>query len=98
MKDDCLQREQLKTWFDAVQGLSNPVIAAYLQALLLTGARREELAGWQWNDVDFKWRSLTIHDKVEDFRTIPLTVWEVQDTTIRLVEVTYVGTHEKAPY
>ena len=72
-KDDCLQREQLKVWFNAVQGLSNPVISAYLQGLLLTGARREELAGLQWDDVNFRWQALTIRDKVEGERTIPLT-------------------------
>jgi hypothetical protein len=27
-----------------------------------------------------------------------VAVWEVHDKTIKLVEVTYVGTHEKAPY
>jgi len=27
-----------------------------------------------------------------------VAVWEELDTEIRLVEVTYVGTHEKAPY
>ncbi|MFP6558114.1 integrase arm-type DNA-binding domain-containing protein [Paraburkholderia sp. B3] len=42
-RTDCLQREQLKPWFGAACKLDNPVIAAYLQALLLTGARREEL-------------------------------------------------------
>ena len=72
-KQDCLQREQLKVWFEAVRGLFNPVISAYLQALLLTGARREELAGLKWEDVDFKWQGLTIHDKVEGLRMIPLT-------------------------
>lgn len=72
-KDDCLQREQLKAWFDAVRGLSNPVMAAYLQALFLTGARREELTHLKWDDVDFKWQSMTIHDKVEGERVIPLT-------------------------
>lgn len=72
-KDDCLQREQLLLWFEHVRKLPNPVHAAYLQALLLTGARREELAGLQWSDVDFKWKSLTIRDKVDGERTIPLT-------------------------
>lgn len=72
-KDDCLQREQLVGWFEQVRKIGNPVIAAYLQALLLTGARREELAGLRWEDVDFQWRSLTIRDKVEGERTIPLT-------------------------
>ncbi len=72
-KDDCLQKEQLKAWFSAVRGLSNPVVSAYLQTLLLTGARRNELAGLKWSDVDFKWNGITIHDKVEGERTIPLT-------------------------
>ncbi len=72
-KSDCLQREQLALWFEHVGWISNPVQSAYLQALLLTGARREELAGLQWADVDFKWGSLTIRDKVEGQRQIPLT-------------------------
>ncbi|KFB69275.1 MAG: putative prophage CPS-53 integrase [Candidatus Accumulibacter vicinus] len=72
-KDDCLQREQLPAWFSAVRTISNPVISAYLQVLLLVGARREELAGLKWEDVDFRWQSITIHDKVEGERTIPLT-------------------------
>src|SRR5690606_30541836 len=41
--------------------------------LLLTGARRNELTGLQWADVDFQWNSLTIRDKVEGERVIPLT-------------------------
>lgn len=72
-KDDCLQREMLRPWFEQVRKLPNPIHSAYLQALLLTGARREELAGLKWEDVDFQWGSLTIRDKVEGERTIPLT-------------------------
>ena len=72
-KDDCLQREQLPLWFDAVRQISSPVISAFLQAALLTGARREELAGLRWDDVDFRWLSLSIADKVEGARVIPLT-------------------------
>jgi integrase len=70
---DSLQREQLPAWFDAVRKIRNPVISAYLQGLLITGARREELARLCWEDVDFQWRSLTIHDKVDGLRVIPLT-------------------------
>lgn len=72
-KSDCLQREQLPLWFEHVQQISSPVIRAYLQAALLTGARREELANLRWTDVDFQWNSLTIRDKVEGQRIIPLT-------------------------
>ncbi|UIN20787.1 tyrosine-type recombinase/integrase [Herbaspirillum frisingense] len=70
---DCLQREQLSAWFEQVKKIGNPVISAYLQGLLLTGARRRELSGLKWTDVDFQWRSLTIRDKVEGTRVIPLT-------------------------
>lgn len=71
-KDDCLQREQLPLWFEAVRALP-PVPSAYLQTLLLGGMRREELAGLRWEDVNFRWRSLRIADKVEGERVIPLT-------------------------
>lgn len=71
--DDCLQKEQLKSWFTEVRGLNNPMISTYLQVLLLTGARREEIASLCWNDIDFKWSSMRIRDKVEGERTIPLT-------------------------
>lgn len=72
-KDDCLQREQLNSWFKAVQQISNPVISAYLQVTLLSGARREEIACLQWVDVDFRWLTMIIRDKVEGERVIPLT-------------------------
>ncbi|SEA73941.1 tyrosine-type recombinase/integrase [Nitrosospira multiformis] len=72
-KNDSLRRAQVKPWFDAVRRIGNPVISAYLQALLLTGARRNELATLRWHNVDFQWKSLTIRDKVEGERTIPLT-------------------------
>ncbi len=73
VKNDVLQREQLPAWFDVVKQIQNPVISTYLQALLLTGARREELASLRWEDVDFQWNSLTIKDKVDGERVIPLT-------------------------
>lgn len=70
-----LQREQLRAWFTAVRQLDNAVASAYLQATLLTGSRREEMAALRWVDVDFQWSSLHIADKVETQtgRVIPLT-------------------------
>ncbi|TDY32927.1 integrase family protein [Janthinobacterium sp. 75] len=73
VKHDLLQREQLAAWFNGVRKIGNPVIAAYLQTLLLIGARREEVAGLRWADVDFQWGSMKLGDKVEDFRMVPLT-------------------------
>ncbi len=73
-KFDVMERAHLPAWFEAVRGLGNPVISAYLQGLLLTGARREELGELKWDDVDFRWRSLWVKDKVaEEGRKIPLT-------------------------
>lgn len=71
-KDDALQREQLQAWFAAVVQIGNPVISAYLQALLLTGARSGELTALRWADVNFQWGSMTIRDKMNGQRTIPL--------------------------
>jgi len=72
-KNDYLQREQLPAWFAHVRQLQNPVIAAYLQCLLLTGARREELAELKWEDVNFQWRGMELKDKIEGRRAVPLT-------------------------
>lgn len=70
---DVLQRAYLAAWFAAVRSL-NPVISVYLQALLLTGARREEMACLRWQNVDFQWSSIWIKDKIrEEGRKIPLS-------------------------
>ncbi len=73
VKNDYLQREQLPAWFTHVRQIDNPVISAYLQCLLLTGARREELAELKWDDVNFQWRGLSMKDKIEGERAVPLT-------------------------
>ena len=72
-KDDYLQREQLAAWFTHVRQIQNPVIGAYLQCLLLTGARREELAALRWEDVNTQWRGMDLKDKIEGRRPVPLT-------------------------
>ena len=72
-KEDCLQREQLAVWFKHVLEVKNPVMRAYLQMALLTGARREEIAMLLWSDVDFQWNSIRLRDKVDSARIIPLT-------------------------
>jgi integrase len=73
VKQDALQREQLPAWFAAVRQLQNPQHAAYLQTVLLTGARPGEVLAMRWEDLNTKWKGLTIRDKVEGQRVIPLT-------------------------
>lgn len=72
-KSDCLQREQLVPWFSGVRRIANTRYSTYLQMLLLTGARPGELLEVKWADVDFRWNTLNLRDKIEGERTIPLT-------------------------
>lgn len=78
-KSDALQREQLPAWFAAVRNIPNPTTAAALQVMLLTGARPGEVLAMRWEDVNTRWRGLTLRDKdnskggADGVRTIPLT-------------------------
>ncbi len=78
VKQDALLREQLPVWFDAVLKMNNSTVSAYLQCLLLTGARPGEIRAMQWSDINTKWHGLTIRDKVEGERVIPLTPYVSQ--------------------
>ncbi len=77
-RTDALEAAQVPGWWAGVEQLNNRTASAYLRALLLTGARREELAALTWANVDFQWRKLTIADKVEATRTIPLSPYVAQ--------------------
>ena len=72
-KKDVLQKGQLAAWFAAVQQLQNPVIAACIQMMLLTGARPGEVLGIRWEDVNTQWKGISIRDKIEGTREIPAT-------------------------
>lgn len=72
-KTDNLQKGQLPAWFAAVQQLQNPVIAAALQTMLLTGARPGEVLGLKWEDLNSRWKGVALRYKVEGIREIPLT-------------------------
>jgi len=78
-KDDVLQRGQLHAWFSAVRGIPNQVTAAYLQMMLLTGARPGEPMLLRWTDINPQWQSIVMRDKEEGERMVPLTpyVWNL---------------------
>lgn len=82
-KADMLQLCQIPAWFDAIKRIGSPVMSAYLQMLLITGARRGELARLKWADIDWRWRTIRIADKVEKHRDIPLTPY-VQSLLLEL--------------
>ncbi|VTU20242.1 Site-specific recombinase XerD [Variovorax sp. SRS16] len=96
-KKDVLLKEQLPAWFAAVRGLPNATVAAYLQTLLLIGSRRGELLELKWTDTDTKWNGMTIRDKVEGDRQIPLTpyVWSLLDALPRINQFVFASTRKK---
>lgn len=75
---DKLMPEQIPGWWAAVERLPNPVHSAYLRALLLSGARREEMAALEWINIDWRWKTITIADKAELTRTIPMAPYMAQ--------------------
>jgi integrase len=78
VKSDALLREQLPAWFAAVRAIHSPVVAAYCQSVLLTGARPGEVLAMRWADLNNQWKGLTIRDKVEGERVVPLTPYVAQ--------------------
>lgn len=55
-----MDTNELTAWFEAVRNIGNPVAAVYLQVLLLTGARPGEVLGLRRDDINAKWKALTI--------------------------------------
>jgi integrase len=72
-RTDVLEREQLAAWFKAVRELPNTTVSACLQVIVLTGARENEVLGLKWKDIDWDWKRITLSDKVDDARVIPMT-------------------------
>jgi integrase len=71
---DVLERGHMRAWFAAVRAMPNKVVSVYLQALVLTGARRQEMASLRWSDVDFAWGNIWLKDKVRaEGRKVSLT-------------------------
>ena len=93
-RTDALEAAQVLGWWASVDQLPNRTASVYLRALLLTGARREEMAALKWSDVNFQWPRLTIADKVDATRVIPLTPYLAQQlaTLPRINEFVFAST------
>lgn len=69
-----VQRNQLKSWFLAVNDINNIMHRTFLQISILTGPRSESMRSLTYSKVDFKWKTISIWDKVEqEDRIIPMT-------------------------
>ncbi len=76
---DFVEIMQLEKFFEGLAKLPSRTMAGYLTGLLITGARRNELAALKWSDIDFDLKKLTIADKstttLHRTREIPLAPW-----------------------
>jgi integrase len=69
-------KQHLKPWFEEVNKLTSRKIAIFLICSLITGCRKNELLSLKWTDVDFRWKTAKVRDKIEDEgRLIPLTAY-----------------------
>ncbi|MGV8059826.1 MAG: cytotoxic translational repressor of toxin-antitoxin stability system [Smithellaceae bacterium] len=75
-------------------------LPAKVQNLLITLERDMEANGPIWGD----WPNFSAlsdnryHCHLKKGRPTYVAIWEVMDKEIKLIEVIYAGTHEKAPY
>ena len=69
-----VQRNQLKDWFLAVNDIQNIMHKTFLQISILCGPRSESMRSLTYSQLDFKWKTISIWDKVEqEDRIIPMT-------------------------
>ena len=74
VRTDHLRTHEIKPFIDALRAWENPVMGAYLEFVLMTGARRTEAATLRWKDVDMKAGVLTFKDtKNHTDRLMPIT-------------------------
>ncbi|CAG9195944.1 Site-specific recombinase XerD [Paraburkholderia caribensis] len=73
-RTDHLRPHEIKPFVLAARALPNAVMGAYIEFVLLTGARRSEAATLKWKHVDRKARTLTLKEtKNHTDRILPIT-------------------------
>ncbi|SKC49123.1 tyrosine-type recombinase/integrase [Paraburkholderia hospita] len=73
-RTDHLRPHEIKPFIVAARALPNAVMGAYIEFILLTGARRSEAATLKWRHVDRKARTLTLKEtKNHTDRVLPIT-------------------------
>ncbi len=92
-KTDHLRMHEINPFLVATRKLENPIMAMYLEFILLTGSRRTEAATLRWADVDFKAKTFTFSDtKNNTNRVMPITsrVSTVLDNLLKIKMGIYV--------
>jgi integrase len=75
-KDDVLHMNHVADWIGSVQKISTKEISVYLLCLLITGARRNELAALKWSDINYARRTMLLRDKIKsEGREVPLNLY-----------------------
>jgi len=86
-RTDHLRPHEIKPFVIAARALPNAAMGAYIEFILLTGARRTEAATLKWKHVDRKAGTLTLKEtKNHTDRVLPITprVAEILDAMSRL--------------
>ena len=69
-----IKAHELAAWYAGVMQLQNETLRDYLLLILFTGLRRQEAAKLKWENIDFKAKTLTIHDtKNSQTHVLPLS-------------------------
>lgn len=84
--------------------IPNRTMAGYITGLMITGARREELAQLKWEDINFELKKYVIADKSKSnahrIRTLPLTPFfeSVVNSMPRINDYVFACTKSKFGY
>jgi len=69
-----IPQEKIGAFIDAVNDLDNPVMSDFFLCLLFTGARKNEIAGLAWENVDMESRTFCLKDtKNGKHLTLPMS-------------------------
>jgi len=90
-RENFIQAEDLKAWFDSVQAMENLTTRMLMLFLLFTGARKGEAVNLKWNNFNLKNDSVTIREtKSGKPLTVPVARY-VMDELRRYKEGFYTG-------
>lgn len=76
VRDGIIHEEDLKSWYESVVKVNNPVLRDYILWLAFSGMRRTEAMTLRWQDIETKTKKVTVRAEVAKTgkkRDLPLT-------------------------